>query len=133
MRKSSKQILMFVLLIALLIIPYLVFAANPTINGLKDVGEGYGPYQAADDDTALARTIGGIVKVVFGLLGVIFVGLIIYAGYNWMTATGDEAKVTKAKDTIRRAIIGLIILIGSFAIYNFIFMRLISKWQRTFC
>jgi ABC-type multidrug transport system permease subunit len=44
-----------------------------------------------------------------GVLGLIFIILIIVAGFNFMTAGGDEQKVTKAKDSIRRAIIGLII------------------------
>ena len=33
----------------------------------------------------------------------------LYAGYHWMTARGEEEKVEKAKDTIQRAIVGIII------------------------
>ena len=59
------------------------------------------------------------------MLGIIFVILIILAGYNWMTAAGDEAKVTKAKETIRRAIIGFIIVSSAYAIYNYVFVNML--------
>jgi amino acid transporter len=59
-----------------------------------------------------------------GLLGIIFIILIIFAGYNWLTAGGDEEKVTKAKQTLTRAVIGLIIIVGAYAITYFVFMSL---------
>jgi len=58
------------------------------------------------------------------LLGIIFIILMIYAGYNWMTAQGEEEKVTKAKTTIQRAIIGLIIVVSAYAITAFVFKSL---------
>ncbi len=48
----------------------------------------------------------------------------LYAGYNWMTAQGEEEKVTKAKDTLKRAIVGLIIIVASYAISIFVMSRL---------
>jgi amino acid transporter len=72
----------------------------------------------------ITTTVGGVVASVvqafLGLLGIIFVILIISAGYNWMTAAGEEEKVNKAKDTIKRAIIGIIITIGAYAITYFV-------------
>jgi hypothetical protein len=50
--------------------------------------------------------------------------LMIYGGYNWMTAAGDEQKIDKAKDTIRAAMIGLIIIIAAYAISIFVISRL---------
>ena len=63
--------------------------------------------------------------VVLSLLGVIFLVLMVYGGYLWMTAAGNEDKVTKAKNLMTAAIIGLIIVVGSYAISYFI----ISKVQ----
>lgn len=72
------------------------------------------------DSVSLSGFVGDIVGVFFSLLGIIFVVLMIYAGYNWMTASGDQAKLDKAKDTIWRAIIGLIITVGAYAIWNMV-------------
>ena len=52
---------------------------------------------------------------------------IIYAGYNWMTAQGEEEKVSKAKDTIQRAVIGLIVTIAAYAISYWVFYVLIEN------
>ena len=43
-----------------------------------------------------------------------------------MTAGGNEDKVSKASTTIKVAIIGLLIVIGAFAIWRFIFERIIE-------
>ena len=51
----------------------------------------------------------------------------IYAGYNWMTAAGDETKLTQAKNTIRRSIIGVVIIVGAYAIYNFVLINLLAQ------
>ena len=44
----------------------------------------------------------------------------LYSGFNWMTAAGDEEKITKAKSTIRASIIGLLIIISAYALSVFI-------------
>lgn len=62
-----------------------------------------------------------IINVVLGLLGVVFVVLIIYAGWQWMTAAGNEEKITQAKKMIGGAIVGLIIILASYAMTTFIY------------
>ena len=68
--------------------------------------------------------IAGIIKAFLGLLGVIFIILIIYAGFTWMTAGGEEEKVRKSKEIIKRSIIGLAIIIAAYAITAFVFKSL---------
>ena len=75
-------------------------------------------------DLLLSNIVSIAISAFLGLLGIIFVILIIIAGYNWMTAAGDEAKVTKAKETLQRAVIGLIIIIAAYAITAFVFKSL---------
>ena len=101
-------------------------AADSPLGKLRSVGVG-GGYAANTDITSFSQILGMAVKAALGLLGVIFIILMLYAGYNWMTAAGEEEKVTKAKDTIWRAIIGIIIVVGSYAIWNFIFNNFINK------
>lgn len=72
---------------------------------------------------ALAGTIIG-----YGLafVGVIFFILMIYAGFLWMTARGNEEQITKAQDLIKSAIIGIIIVFLSYVITNFVLTKLTS-------
>jgi len=69
----------------------------------------------------LSSIVQTVISALLGLLGIIFLVLIIYAGFNWMTAQGDEEKVTTAKDTLTRAIIGLVIITMAYAITFFVF------------
>ena len=78
----------------------------------------------AQSETGLSTITGAVVGAVLALVGVIFLALMVYAGYNWMTARGEEEKVEKAKDTITRALIGIIIVVGAYAIWRFVFAYL---------
>jgi len=70
--------------------------------------------------TPLKTTIGNVIGVLLGFLGIVMVVLIIYGGFLWMTAGGDEAKVTKAKTIIRNAIIGIVIILAAYIITGFV-------------
>lgn len=65
-----------------------------------------------------------IINVVLTLLGVIFVALIVYAGYMYMTSQGKEDKVKTAKNIIVTAVIGLIIVLVAYAIADFVITNL---------
>lgn len=61
-----------------------------------------------------------ILRIFFGLLGVIAVALLIYGGFIWMTSAGDPGKVEKAQQIIKNTVIGLIIIFSAFAISSFL-------------
>ena len=79
--------------------------------------------------TEIGDVIAMTIKGFLAILGIVFIILMLIAGYNWMTAGGEEEKVTKAKDMIKRAIIGLFIVIASYAITVFVFKYL--PWGTT--
>lgn len=136
--KLARTISSLLVLTAMMILPYFVFAqtntgainkdskANP-LTMLNSIAAGEnGPYQTADQNS-LAVILGLVINAALTLLGLLFIILMVIAGYNWMTASGNEDRVDKAKDTIKRAIIGLVIVLGSWAIWNFILNRFIAK------
>lgn len=63
----------------------------------------------------------GVIRVFLGFLGIIFISLIIYGGFKYMTAGGDDDEVRKAKSLIKRAIFGVVIIICAYAITYAIF------------
>lgn len=125
MNKLVKQIFILIILVALLVLPYLVFAKSPAQEKLEGVGEGAGYAKQEDPEATFDAVIGGIIEAFLGLLGIIFIVLMLYGGYNWMTSAGDEQKVTKAKETIRHAIIGVIIVAAAYGIWAFIAERVL--------
>jgi hypothetical protein len=59
-----------------------------------------------------------------GLLGIVATVLIIYAGFLWMTAGGDDSKAETARKIIFSAVIGLAIILMAFAITKFVSLSL---------
>jgi len=73
------------------------------------------------DIYALVQTV---INAFLALVGVILLAYLLYAGYKWMTAHGEEKKVDQAKETIQRAITGIIIIVAAYAISVFVMSRL---------
>lgn len=66
------------------------------------------------------QIISAIITVLLGLLGFITFGIILIAGYKWITSTGDPKKIQEAKAQILQATIGLVVVLSAYAIANFI-------------
>jgi hypothetical protein len=120
-----KKLIFLFSLLGTLLIPTTSFAQNLGNQYTENarVQAGYG--QA--NETTLSQTIGGVIKAALSLVGTIFLGLTVYAGFLWMTASGDESKVEKAQNIIRSAVIGLIIALSAYGITNFVVGRVIEK------
>ncbi len=74
--------------------------------------------------TDIRVIIANIIKVALSLLGIILVVLIMYAGFLWMTAGGNEEQITKSKAMLKNAVIGLAIILSAYSIVWFIFRML---------
>ncbi|PLX20669.1 hypothetical protein C0584_05515 [Candidatus Parcubacteria bacterium] len=72
-----------------------------------------------------------VIRIFLGFLGIIALVLILYAGFLWTTSAGDPSKIDKAKKILVSAIIGLLIILSSFAIASFILSRLLSATTST--
>jgi len=109
--------------------PYKALAVeNPFVTANKLTGQVAGN-AGITSTRSLPDIIGSIINVLLGFLGIVFLVLLIYAGFLWMTAQGDKSKVEKAQDMIRQAVIGLIVIIAAFAISNFVLNSLVNVTQ----
>ncbi|MDP3043666.1 MAG: hypothetical protein Q8N21_04675 [bacterium] len=79
-----------------------------------------GAAELSTKDKDISLTIGKVVGAGLAFIGVIFFLLIIYGGLLWMTARGNEQQVTKAKDLIISAVIGLVIVLSAYAITKYV-------------
>lgn len=106
-------------------------AASPVF---EDVAKQLG---AAQEETGLPKAggrgaeeglplyVAKIINGFLGILGTVAVVLIIYAGFKWMTAGGNEEEITKAKSLLTNAAIGLAIILLAYGIASFIFRTLL--------
>lgn len=103
----------------------------------EPTGVQFDPGQTFDDDPVLAEetqlgtadpidVVGRIINIGLGVLGLFFLLLMIYGGYIWMNARGNEEEVTKAKKIIMGAVIGLVIILASYGVSNFVFTNIYS-------
>ena len=112
-KKIFAASLLFFGFISLLVVPGPVQADGD----LLGVGYGSASGLAATD---VRITTARIINIALGLLGTIAVVLVIYAGFMWMTSSGNTEKVDKAKQILWASVLGLIIILSSYAITNFV-------------
>jgi hypothetical protein len=131
MQKNIKKIIrtsqyVFCCLV-LLILPFNSLLANgadaakelkKTEFGLKSLAAKIG-LETANPPT-ISQVLGQIIGVVLSLLGIIFMLLVIYGGFSWMTARGDEEKVKSSKAVIVNAIIGMIVVFSAYVLSSLI-------------
>lgn len=68
----------------------------------------------------LGSNLATIINYFLGLLGLIAVGFLIYAGVLMVTAGGNDEQVTKARKIIMYAVIGIVIILLSYTIVTFV-------------
>jgi len=83
--------------------------------GIGQIGSAYGGQK-----TDLRIIITEFIKLALSFLAIIFVVLILYAGFRYMTAAGNQDQTKKSMAQIRDAVIGLIIVLAAWAITSFI-------------
>ena len=75
--------------------------------------------------------LGRVLKAALGFVGTLFLILMIYAGFLWMTARGDSKKVDTAKQLIAGAIIGVVIIAGAYAMTDFVIKAVTGTAETT--
>ncbi|MBU1130887.1 hypothetical protein KJ840_02030 [Patescibacteria group bacterium] len=91
-------------------------------NSLKTIADTGGfKTDSVADDAFLNTAAGGLIAMALGLVGLLFLGLTIYSGIQWMTAGGNEEQVAKARKKIINAAIGLGVVILAYVISNAVF------------
>jgi hypothetical protein len=113
MKKYLYRIIVILILAFSLSLPVLAEGSlGDAGTALNNAGRQAGTEQVGD----INLIIGGIVKIALSLIGLIFFVLVVYAGYLWMIARGEEEKAKKAQKIIIDSLIGLVIVISGYAI-----------------
>lgn len=123
-----KKLLSYLFLPAVFVGMFLI-GADASARGVDPLGLGYGAATGLGDDD-IRITIANIIKVALSLLGLVTVVIMIWAGFEWMTAGGNEEKVENAKRRITQAVIGLAIVLSAYAITNFVVKNLFEATTR---
>ena len=70
-------------------------------------------------ETDFKQVVIQAIKLVLGLMTLVAIVLVIYGGFVWLTSAGDEGKIESAKGIISAALIGLVVILLSWALVIF--------------
>ena len=129
MKNSKTKILLFAFLTFCLF--NLMFALPVQADLLDNITNNLDSFNQqanlpGNENSDLPDVLVRIINLVLGLLGLVFVILIIYGGFVYMTAGGKSENTTKAITIIRNSVIGIAIILLSWAIYNFVIINILN-------
>lgn len=106
--------LFFTLVAATLLAPAAANAAGNFGDAIGNLGNA--GRKAGTQEADVANVAGALINTALSFVGIIFMALVVYAGYLWMTARGEEEQVGKARKILTSTMIGLVITLGAYAI-----------------
>lgn len=76
--------------------------------------------QAADNFPSISVLISSAINIIFVVAVLVFFFMLVIGGIRWITSGGDKAQTEGAKGQITASIIGLVVVLASYAIVNLI-------------
>ena len=119
--QQLKSILFAVIILIVLIVPNNLLAQQPQQISPNQGPSGPDLIGYGDTTLRLEDFIISILNIIIGLLALITVIILIYAGFQYLTSGGDADKAKTARKTIEYALIGLVIIVFAAVITNYIF------------
>ena len=124
--KFVTLVLLFIIIISgLLIINTSFVKADHHDTELETPGANELPNPIGTTDVPVL--IGNIIKAVLGLVGSIALLMFISGGFRWILSGGNEEQVTKGKQTLIWASLGLAVVFMSYLVVKFIIEALLNS------
>lgn len=100
--------------------PTFAAVATPAKSSLQSGLESAAPAELKTGTTDLPKLIGNIIGSLMSIIGALLFVYLLYGGFTYMTAGGDETKVKNAVAIIRNCVIGIVIVVLAYSISSFI-------------
>lgn len=131
----NKKKILFGIFFAVLFVSFAYISAGQaqTTNsyGLDETATAGFGNDVASSQTDVPSIVGSIIGAGLSFIGVLFFVLMIYGGFLWMTARGNEEQVKKATDIIIQASIGLVIVASAYLVTRFVGETIINSVTNT--
>lgn len=101
----------------------------PSAGGSTDTGGTVSlpdPLGMESEQNPVQTLIGKVISAVLGIVGSLALVMFIYGGLVWMTAAGNTEKVTKGKDILTWAAVGLVVIFSAYAMVTFVFSKVLG-------
>lgn len=114
---QNKKLVAFISLagIILMVLPFMALAATKGAYLSNPLGTTNAP-----------QLIGRIIKAALGVVGSVALLMFIYGGFMWLTSAGSPDRITKGKNVIVWAVIGLVVIFLSYTMVNFVINKVLG-------
>ena len=125
MKQKIKNLIKYVIFLTLLLAPGLVLAQttdcapNCVQQGLSPLSGLFGTGNISSV-TSLSQLLPMIIQLLLGIAGGVAVIFVIIGGYQYITSGGNEESAEKGRKTLTNAVIGVVVIILSYAIITVI-------------
>lgn len=110
--------------VACVFLPGVLFAqqlVTDPVAGLRQTAETGALVAPGQQPTSVVTVAGNVIGSALSIVAVIFFILMVYGGFVWMTARGNDQLVEKGRNTIVMAITGMVVIFGAYAITTLVF------------
>ncbi len=118
--KKKNILLLFILSVFISLFFVHAQALPPPLVGIPDSTNTVTLPSPLPKDMTPQILIGKIIKAVLGIVGSLALVMFIYGGFTWMLAGGNAEKVTKGRNILVWATIGLVVIFFSYALVKFV-------------
>lgn len=119
--KFKKLLFLFIIFIIALSF-FLAFKFVLAQYGLEKFKEAEVPI--VETQRNIPQVVGGVIKWILGIIGVVLLALIVYGGVMYATAAGNEEQAKKAKGVLTYSVIGVTVIALAFLITNYVITAL---------
>ena len=105
--------------------PLIAFAKQGAIGGpgVTEPVQLPNPLGTGAEKTNIPTLLGNVVKAILGIVGSLALVMFIYGGIIWMTSSGNAEQVTKGKNIVIWATIGLVVIFSAYALVSFVLTK----------
>lgn len=130
LKTISRICLLFTAMLAVVIFifsPVYDVQAQSFLNDINRQTESFAGAQGVDagEATDPRLIVGRVIRYGLGAMGMVFLGYIVFAGYLFLTAAGNDEQVTRAKKIMQNSVLGVIITLSAYSITAFI-----TRWEQ---
>lgn len=131
---TALSVFLLLILVNLTLVGF-CFADRPSFSDYFDnldrfsVEAGYEPSSGISSLMLPEIIMGNFIVIILSIVGVFYLGLVVYGGYIWFTARGNKEQVGQAVDILRDSTIGLAIVVGAYAISYFVVYYFVRATQ----
>ncbi len=110
--------------LGLVVVAWLLASTHPVLaqSAVTTISEGLDTAAGTSYSTELTLTVfvGNMIRTLLAATGIVFLIITVYAGILYMIAQGETEKIKKAKSMLTSSVIGLIIIVGAYAITRYV-------------